>query len=214
MNNIKIVNRKTVKIFVILIVLFIQGFLATAQNTGNEFAKPILTNKTMETQKPTYGIVGNQAPELSNAIEWIDRQGNEMTPIQLSDHQGKIKVIYGFQSWCPGCHSRGLPALKKMVDALSENDQVVFFAIQTVFEGFHINTKDKLLETLQKYQLNIPFGHDVGSEKTNNRSSTTYHYKTGGTPWFIFIDQNNQVVFNDFHLDVDKAIEYLTQNNN
>jgi len=81
--------------------------------------------------------------------------------------------------------------------------------IQTVFEGFHINTKEKLKETQNKYQLPIPFGHDVGNEKTGNRSSTMYHYKTGGTPWFIFIDQNNQVVFNDFHLDVDKTIEYL-----
>ena len=98
-----------------------------------------------------------------------------------------------------------------MVDVLSDNDQVVFFAIQTVFEGIHTNTKEKLLETQQKYQLNIPFGHDVGNEKTGNRSTTMYNYKTGGTPWFIFIDENDQVVFNDFHINVDKAIEYLTQ---
>ena len=34
-------------------------------------------------------------------------------------------------------------------------------------------------------------------------------YKTGGTPWFILIDQNGKVIFNDFHLNADKAIEYL-----
>lgn len=34
-------------------------------------------------------------------------------------------------------------------------------------------------------------------------------YQTGGTPWFIFIDQNNRIVYADFHLDVDKAVDYL-----
>ena len=36
-----------------------------------------------------------------------------------------------------------------------------------------------------------------------------YDYRTGGTPWFIFINQQDVVVFNDYHLNVDKAIEYL-----
>jgi len=68
--------------------------------------------------------------------------------------------------------------------------------------------KDKLIETQKKYDLKIPFGHDVGNENTGSRSSTMYHYRTGGTPWFIFIDQNDIVVFNDF-LNEEKAIEYL-----
>lgn len=156
-----------------------------------------------------YGIVGEQAPELSEEIVWVDEKGEEQTPIQLSDFKNKFKVIYGFQSWCPGCHSRGLPALQKMVEALKANDKVVFFAVQTVFEGFQTNTKEKALETQKKYDLPIPFGHDIGNEQTGSRSSIMYHYRTGGTPWFILIDQNNRVVFNDFHLNIEKAIEYL-----
>lgn len=163
----------------------------------------------MSEREMTYGIAGGQAPELGKDIEWIDKKGKGMKPIQLSDFEGKFKIIYGFQSWCPGCHSRGLPALQKMVTALEDNEKVVFFAIQTVFEGFKANTKDKLIETQKKYDLQIPFGHDVGNEKTGSRSSTMYHYRTGGTPWFIFIDQNDTVVFNDFHLNEEKAIEYL-----
>lgn len=163
----------------------------------------------MQDQKYKYGIEGYQAPELSNAIEWVDGSGNSTEPVQLNNYQGKFKVIYGFQAWCPGCHSSGLPALQKMVKALEGNDNVVFFAIQTVFEGFHANTKEQLVETQKKYNLPIPFGHDIGNEDTENRSSTMYNYRTGGTPWFIFIDQNNTVVFNDFHLDADKAIEFL-----
>ncbi|MFT4662024.1 MAG: thiol-disulfide isomerase/thioredoxin [Patiriisocius sp.] len=184
--------------------------LSSISTTGNSDHQQT-TNLTMEDQKSKYGINGYKAPELTSDIQWIDGMGNEMSPIQLSDHEGKFKVLYGFQSWCPGCHSRGLPALKKMVDALCENENVKFFAIQTVFEGSHVNTKDKLRETQQKYDLKIPFGHDIGNSETGNRSSTMYNYKTGGTPWFIFIDQNDTVVFNNYHLDADKAIKFLEE---
>lgn len=156
-----------------------------------------------------YGIEGAKAPELSKDIQWIDGQSNERAPFLLGDHDGKFKVLYGFQSWCPGCHSRGLPALQQMVAALKDNDKVVFAAIQTVFEGHDENTKEKLVETQKKYALEIPFGHDVGNVSSGNKSMTMMHYRSGGTPWFVFIDQNNQVIFNDYHLNVEKAIEFL-----
>jgi len=35
------------------------------------------------------------------------------------------------------------------------------------------------------------------------------NYQTGGTPWFIFIDKHNNIVFSDFHLNVDVAINFL-----
>jgi len=94
-----------------------------------------------------YGIEGSIAPELNKEIEWIDENGLEMNAVQLSDYAGHFKVIYGFQSWCPGCHSRGLPALQRMSTALKDNDKVSFFAVQTVFEGFQENNKEKLVET-------------------------------------------------------------------
>ena len=96
-----------------------------------------------------------------------------------------------------------------MVDALSANDKVTFLAVQTVFEGTQANTFDKIKETQKKYSLSIPFGHDIGDDSTSNNSSIMRDYKTGGTPWFILIDQNDKVMFNDFHLNEDKAIEYL-----
>ena len=92
--------------------------------------------------------------------------------------------------------------------ALSTNGNVVFVAIQTVFEGHHENTFDKMLETQRKYELKIPFGHDAGDDG-KSRSNFMQSYQTGGTPWFVFIDQNDKVVFADFHLNVDAAINYL-----
>lgn len=162
----------------------------------------------MENTKQKYGIEGQPAPELQVG-QWIDGDGNAMKDVKLADYEGKFKVIYGFQAWCPGCHSSGLPALQKMVEALKDSDKVAFMAIQTVFEGAHANTFERMVEVQKQYDLKIPFGHDLGDETTRNISSTMHNYRTGGTPWFILIDEHNKVVFNDFRLDADKAIEYL-----
>ena len=96
-------------------------------------------NKTIN----KYGIGGHQAPELKVPI-WIDSEGEKMNAVTLKDNEDKFKVIYCFQAWCPGCHSSGLPALQKMVEALKDNDKVAFLAIQTVFEGNHANTFEKV----------------------------------------------------------------------
>ena len=97
----------------------------------------------------------------------------------------------------------------------NKNDQLK----EPMFFGQNVNvarydqqkyeTFEKLIETQKQYNLKIPFGQDEGNESTNNFSSTMYHYRTGGTPWFILIDQEGKVVFNDFHLNTEKAIEFL-----
>ncbi len=147
------------------------------------------------------------APEF-DVKDWIDSNGNKTTQIKLSDFNGKFKVLFCFQSWCPGCHSAGLPNLQKMVNALKGNDKIVFIAIQTVFEGHDENTYEKMVETQKKYDLKIPFGHDAGNDG-KSRSKIMDNYQTGGTPWFILIDKHNNIVFADFHLNVDATIDIL-----
>lgn len=148
-----------------------------------------------------------KAPEF-HVHNWIDANGNKTEPIKLSDFKGKFKILYCFQSWCPGCHSKGLPDLKKMVEALDGNENIVFFAIQTVFEGHDENTYEKMVETQAQYDLKIPFGHDAGDDG-KSRSNIMINYQTGGTPWFIFIDKHDNVVFSDFHLNPEAAIQFL-----
>ncbi|MBO6605795.1 peroxiredoxin family protein [Psychroserpens sp.] len=150
-----------------------------------------------------------KAPEF-NVKDWIDANGNKIDQIKLADYTGKFKVLYCFQSWCPGCHSVGLPSLQKMVSALDNNDKIIFLAVQTVFEGYDANTYDKMVETQKKYNLKIPFGHDAGDDG-KSRSNVMVNYKTRGTPWFIFINKQNNLVYADFHLNVDAAIEFLSQ---
>lgn len=155
----------------------------------------------------TYGIAGKTAPGL-HATRWVDANGKPIDKLDANAFKNRFIVLYCFQSWCPGCHSSGLPALQKMTNALKENDNIAFIAIQTVFEGFEENTYEKMLEVKEQYKLSIPFGHDAGADG-HSTSDMMRAYKTGGTPWFIFIDQQNKVVFNDFHLNVDAAISFL-----
>lgn len=154
---------------------------------------------------PNYGIRGRLAPELK-VDYWIDPDG-AATDFKLADHAGKWVFLKCFQSWCPGCHSHGFPALKAMSDALADNSQVVFAGIQTVFEGHYTNTVDKVREIQLRYDLHLPMGHDPGLE--HGRPQTMADYRTGGTPWMILIDPERQVLFNDYGIDVDKAIAFL-----
>lgn len=167
-----------------------------------------LTNPALSTQAASgYGIVGQKAPEL-DIDYWIDGSGKS-TSFKLSQHKNKWIFLKCFQSWCPGCHSHGLPALKKISDAMQDNPKIVFAAIQTVFEGFSTNTRDKVRKTQLQYDLQIPMGHDAGSE--GRAPATMVNFRTGGTPWMILINPQGLVVYNEFNIDADKAIEYLSR---
>ncbi|MDX1363888.1 peroxiredoxin family protein [Arenibacter latericius] len=137
------------------------------------------------------------ATELE-VTQWIDAKGRATNPILLSDYKDKFKVIYCFQYWCKGCHTRGFPSLVRMINENQHRKDILFLAVQTVFEGHKENTYDKLLVTQKEYDLKIPFGHDTGDTSTNNISKIMINYRTMGTPWFILINEENRVVFSDF----------------
>ena len=152
----------------------------------------------------TIGINHQRAPEF-RVPHWVDQNGEAREPLRLIDLSDGYKVIYCFQAWCPGCHSRGFPTLKKLVDALSDKG-VGFAVVQTVFEGEAQNTIDKLNEMQDRYNLRIPFGHDPA---IGRYPSMMEDYRTGGTPWFILINPLGEVIFNDFHLDANRLIGTL-----
>jgi thiol-disulfide isomerase/thioredoxin len=152
-----------------------------------------------------YGITGQFAPELQ-IDHWIDESG-EPTTFKLADHRGKWVFLKCFQSWCPGCHSHGFPALKRISGALADNPNIAFAGIQTVFEGHYTNTVDKIRKIQLQYDLRIPMGHDPGLN--NLQPQTMVDYRTGGTPWMILINPERKVVYNDFGIDVEKAIDFL-----
>ena len=82
-------------------------------------------------------------------------------------------------------------------------------AIQTVFEGYRINTEDKLRENQLKYDLKIPMAHAAGNPQTHSIPEIMRNYRSGGTPWTVIIDPYGRVVFNQFHIDANPATELI-----
>lgn len=153
-----------------------------------------------------FGTLHNKAPEL-RVSKWIDAEGKELKPLQLNDLGAGYKILYCFQHWCPGCHSRGFPTLKYLHDNLKDKG-FAFAVIQTVFEGANENTLDKLRVNQEQYGLKIPFGHDIppAGEKY---PTFMEDYRSGGTPWFTVIDPQGNVVYADFRLDPNRFLEAL-----
>lgn len=158
-----------------------------------------------------FGELHNKAHEL-RVNDWIDGEGNSLTkPIRLADLGTGYKIIYCFQHWCPGCHSRGFPTLKYLHDNLSDKG-FGFAVIQTVFEGSDTNTFDKLRVNQEQYGLKIPFGHDI-PRHGERYPSFMEDYRTAGTPWFTVIDPADNVVFADFRLDAVRFLDALNSEN-
>jgi thiol-disulfide isomerase/thioredoxin len=111
-------------------------------------------------------------------------------------------VILCFQSTCVACEKREFPVLKQLVNEFEGNTEVAFLAIQTPFEDFASNSELQLKPIAEKHGLSIPFGHLA---KTKDTYSINVAYETGGTPWWIVIDKEGTVVFNDYTMAPDIA---------
>jgi len=151
-------------------------------------------------RNPDLGILDEPAPAW-RVDQWFNLpQGAEA--IDLADYRDKVVYLYGFQSWCPGCHSHGFPTLQELTKRFEGDHDVAFVAVQTTFEGFGTNTPHKALQTAERYGLSIPVGH---SGSAGAPSSLMRDYRAGGTPWTVIIDRDGVVRFNDFHITPDEA---------
>ncbi len=150
-------------------------------------------------------LVGLEAP-LWEVPTWGNLPPGTDAP-EVTDFQGKTIYLYCFQSWCPGCHSSGFPTLKKVRDHFAGNDDIVFLAVQTVFEGFDTNHHERGMQIVtEKFGLDIPVGH---SGQPDQPSKLMRHYRTGGTPWTLIIGPDRVLRYSDFHIDVDDAIKRI-----
>ena len=167
----------------------------------------LVTGDVGVAQDRNLGILGREAPEW-DIDWWIDGDG-EPTDIRLRDYRGKVVYLMCFQSWCPGCHSVGFPTLQALVKEYEDNDDVVFVAVQTVFEGFTTNSRDKVRDTQKRYKLDIPMGHDPGSHSPQTWPNVMFNYRSGGTPWVVVIDRKGVVRYNDFHIRPEQAVRLI-----
>lgn len=149
------------------------------------------------------GINHEQAPELRVPV-WIGPEGAPMAPVRLDDLGDGMKILFCFQDWCPGCHSRGFPTLRVLVDRLADQG-VGFAAIQTAFRSSaKKDTGDQTAKNQALYRLKIPFGYDPAVGDAQPTVMEDYH--TAGTPWFIVINAQGEVIYNDFRLDAGKFL--------
>ncbi len=158
---------------------------------------------------PERGIVGRLAPELDVEF-WLDPSG-QRTTFSMHAQRGKWVHLKCWQSWCPGCHRHGFPALKQLSEAFADEPRVVNVGVQTTFEGHDFNTGDKVREMQLRYQLPIVMGHDPGKRNADGYPNTMRSYRTGGTPWHVVIDPRGRVVYNGFSIDADHAIEFIRE---
>ena len=110
------------------------------------------------------------------------------------------------QSWCPGCLSQGLPTIKELSEKYQNNKKIQFLAVQTVFEGFGVNSFGKIHSIRRRFGLRIPMAHDDGAGKG---SILMRKYKSRGTPWAIIIDQNGNVIYSNFHITPQHASKII-----
>jgi len=152
------------------------------------------------------GIVGQQAPEWG-VDEWVKLPKGASAP-EVTDFKGKVVYVYGFQSWCPGCHKHGFPTLQKLIKHYEGDPEVIFVTIQTTFEGFGSNGPQQALKTAKRYGLDIPVGQSGSSDAP---SKFMDRYDSGGTPWTVIIGPDGKVKYNDFHISSEAAVELVDE---
>ena len=79
----------------------------------------------------------------------------------------------------------------------------MFLAVQTVFEGFDVNTPEAAKESADKFGLEIPVGHDSGPARDG--SYLMRRYRSGGTPWTAIIDRAGVVRANSFFINARRS---------
>ena len=158
----------------------------------------------MSVSTMNYGIAGRLAHEF-RFDTWLN---NPNTEVALADIEAPVIYLYNFQSWCPGCHSHGFPALaqvKAHFDTVGRSDQVRFIAVQTVFEGYDENTEEAARESMERHGLSdIALGLDAPSPPT-----IMAEYRTGGTPWTVLIGPDRTVLADGFQIDAEAATEAI-----
>ncbi|MDP6543186.1 MAG: sialate O-acetylesterase [Phycisphaerae bacterium] len=155
-------------------------------------------------------MLGKQAPKW-DVGRWHQLPEGK-TSLDISDFQGKVLYMYCFQSWCPGCHSKGFPTLQQVSGKYKDDDSVQFVVFQTVFEdraSKPVNTFENLKKIATKYSLTMPFAQSGSRE---DKSKLMRAYKTRGTPWTMIIDKKGVIRYGGFHItpaDASKLIDKL-----
>ncbi|MBX2824282.1 MAG: redoxin domain-containing protein [Gammaproteobacteria bacterium] len=184
-----------------------RGFLRRAGYLTAGFVGVSQSSGALAAEGDKYGIRGQVAPEIKLDY-WVNGEGEEAS-FSMQKAKGKWVFLKFFQNWCPGCHSSGFPTLKAFCDEFYGHPEVEIAGVQTVFEGYGTNTQDAVRDLQLRYDIPAVMGHDPGDHEAGIPALTMVNYRTGGTPWLVLVNPDGIVVFNNFHVDRNKLIEYV-----
>lgn len=151
------------------------------------------------------GILNELGPELT-VDQWWGMSEGEIA--RLKENRGKVICLMLFQTDCRHSRRYGLPELKKIQEQFASDPDVLVLAIQTPFQSFELNTFGAAQELFEKMGLTGPMGHNGTADK---KSVTFSNYKALGTPWFIVMDKQGIVRYNDSSLPLEEAIVLFEQ---
>jgi thiol-disulfide isomerase/thioredoxin len=131
----------------------------------------------MEEQKKK--MINEAAPDFS----LVDLAGNT---VRLSDYRGKVVVVDFWATWCGPCKA-SFPAVQKVVDRYSSDDNVKFLFIDTreTAADKRQNAINFLEET--KYTFHVLLDND---------SKVNESFKVTGIPTKFVIDGKGKIRFN------------------
>jgi hypothetical protein len=85
---------------------------------------------------------------------------------------------------------------RALEEMFADDDKVVFFHIQTVWEGHETNTPQNGPKVAKQNGIEVPVGYDARVDG-GRISLAMIQYGTGGTPWTVVIDKKGVVRYSD-----------------
>lgn len=136
-------------------------------------------------------IVNNPLPPWH-----LESVGQDPVP-DYATFQGKPLLILFFYLGCPGCLGRAIPFANRM--AYEHNDEINVVGIHSNFEGREYTDKE-IAAHLKALYVRFPVFRDSGL------ATTFYDYQAGGTPHWVLVNKNGQVIQSIFGSDPNRAL--------
>ncbi|WP_394972870.1 peroxiredoxin family protein [uncultured Croceitalea sp.] len=128
--------------------------------------------------------------------EWsLESLFDEKVPL-LKDFRGKPLLILFFYMGCPGCKGRAIPYANRLV---YEKTNINVVGIHTRFEG-RTYSDEELRSAKDEFHIRFPYYRDV------HPATTFTLYEAGGTPHWILLDKDGNIVQSIFGSDPNKAL--------
>ena len=114
----------------------------------------------------------------------------------LDSFGGKPLLILFFYLGCPGCKGRAIPFANRLV---YEKTPINVVGIHTRFEG-RVYTDEELKTAKDEFHIRFPYYRDVPPATTFN------NYEAGGTPHWVLLDKEGNLVMSIFGSDPNNAL--------